>query len=68
MKNGLMVKYNVTKIDDGTVVNNCFVLRPDKDHAARAALRAYADATPNDALRRDIRKWVDEIEQDGGAE
>jgi len=76
MNNGLTLKYNVTKIEDGSIVGNCFVLRPDMDHAARAALKAYADATPNNALRRDIRGWIDEIEseimycgkQDGGAE
>lgn len=62
MPNGLKLKYNVTKVKDGSPVYDCFVLRPDKDPAARAALRAYADATTNDELRNDIREWVDEIE------
>jgi len=42
MQEGLRVKYNVTKVSDGSVVNDCFVLRPDKDPAAVAVLRAYA--------------------------
>ena len=55
---GLHVKYDVRKVSDGSVVNNCFVLRPDRDPAAIAALRAYADATPNKTLAEDIYKWV----------
>lgn len=42
---GLKVKYNVFKVEDGGIVNNCFVLRPDKDPAAVDALRAYAAST-----------------------
>ena len=60
--NGLKVKYNVSKVEDGSIVHNCFVLRPDKDSAAIAALRAYADATDNRQLAGDILDWVGETE------
>lgn len=59
---GLYIKYNVFKVEDGTPVYNCFVLRPDKDPAARAALRAYAEAAENEALRNDIREWLKSFE------
>ena len=55
---GLCVKYDVKKVETGETVNNCFVLRPDKDPAAVAALRTYARATPNKALADDIIAWV----------
>ena len=57
-QNGLILKYDVKKIETGETVNNCFVLRPDKDPAAVTALRAYARATPNKALADDIMAWV----------
>lgn len=62
MPNGLKFKYNVTRVEDGSPVYDCFVLRPDKDPAACAALKAYADATTNNELCEDIREWVAEIE------
>lgn len=55
---GLKRKYIVRKSDTGEIVNGCFVLRPDKDSAAVAALRAYSAATDNEALAADIIKWV----------
>ena len=55
---GLKRKYIVLKADTGELVENCFVLRPDKDPAARAALRAYAEATENKQLANDITNWV----------
>lgn len=60
---GLYVKYNVTKISDGTTVNNCFVLRPELDPAALEALKAYAQATPNKMLADDLYAWISEIER-----
>lgn len=57
-QHGLKVKYDVTKVSDGSTVNNCFVLRPDRDPAAVEALRAYALATPNKQLAADIYTWV----------
>lgn len=55
---GLKVKYVVVKADTGEPVENCFVLRPDKDPAARFALEAYAQATDNQVLASDITNWI----------
>lgn len=55
---GLKRKYVVLKADTGECVENCFVLRPDRDAAAVAALRAYARATDNKVLSTDIINWV----------
>lgn len=55
---GLKAKYLVFKADTGERVGNCFVLRPDKDHAAVEAIRAYAKATDNETLAEDIYNWV----------
>ena len=63
MENGLEVKYNVYKVDNGAVVNNCFVLRPEKDEAAVEALRAYADCTKNKALAENILDWIEDLEE-----
>lgn len=61
---GLHVKYIVTKVDTGETVNNCFVLRPDKDPAALAALKAYAYMTTNPDLAADIFGWIVSIEKE----
>lgn len=58
---GLKVKYIVRKASNGELVDDCFVLRPDKDKAAIAALNTYADATKNQVLAADIRKWLSTI-------
>lgn len=55
---GLKAKYLVFKANTGERVDNCFVLRPDKDPAAIAALRAYAATTDNKILTEDIYNWV----------
>lgn len=55
---GLKRKYVVMKADTGKCIENCFVLRPDKDKAAVVALRAYAEATDNKTLASDIINWV----------
>ena len=55
---GLKAKYLVFKADTGEMVENCFVLRPDKDPAAVEALRAYANVTDNETLAEDIYNWV----------
>lgn len=51
---GLRQKYRVYKAKDNTPVEDCFVLRPEKDPAARIALEAYAKATENKVLAEDI--------------
>ena len=55
---GLKLKFLVFKADTGERIENCFVLRPDKDRAAVEALRAYAEATDNKTLADDIYNWV----------
>lgn len=55
---GLYGKYIVLKNEDGSLVINCFVLRPEKDPAAVAALRAYAATTDNAELADDIINWI----------
>lgn len=58
---GLKTKYVVYKASNGEPVNECFVLRPDKDRAAIVALNAYADVTDNQVLADDIRLWLSTI-------
>lgn len=53
-RDGLQQKYRVYKTKDNTPVEDCFVLRPEKDPAARIALEAYAKATENKVLAEDI--------------
>jgi len=55
---GLKGKYLVFKADTGERVEDSFVLRPAKDHAAVEALRAYAYVTDNKTLSNDIYNWV----------
>lgn len=55
---GLYGKYTVYKNKDGSLVTDCFILRPAKDPAAVAALRAYAAATDNAELSADIINWI----------
>lgn len=51
---GLKLKYRVYKAENNVPVENCFVLRPMKDRAARIAMEAYAKATDNKELSEDI--------------
>lgn len=67
-KDGLHVKYDVYKVDDGTPVSNCFVLRPSKDKAAIEALKRYAEVTDNKRLGKDILAWVEFLKREGGNE
>ena len=55
---GLYNKYIITKADGTQVNDRCFILKPDKDPAAVAALRAYAEATNDDQLRSDLYAWI----------
>ena len=61
---GLKSKYLVFEAATGKKVENCFVLRPDKDAAAVEALRAYAYVTDNKTLSNDIYNWVGKGEAD----
>ena len=60
---GLKLKYIVYTCDTGEIVDGCFVLRPDKDEAAKVALLAYAEATDNKQLASDIRNWITELQR-----
>lgn len=60
-QSGLRAKYEVQKAATGERVESCFVLRPDRDPAARVALLAYAMATDNYALKSDLHQWVQAI-------
>ena len=51
---GLKLKYRVYKAENNAPVENCFVLRPMKDRAARIAMEAYAKATENNELSEGI--------------
>lgn len=58
---GLVIKYTVIKKDDNSIVEDCFVLRPDRDMAALEALRTYAKTTNNKALAKDLESWIYKI-------
>lgn len=59
MIGGLYAKYEVTK--DGEPVEDCFVLEPEDDSAAREALIRYAEETDNEQLAEELREWVTDI-------
>ena len=56
VENGLYGKYRVEK--DGEVIEECFVLEPENDPAARIALAAYAEATEDQELTDDLHDWL----------
>lgn len=53
-RSGPKKKYRVYKVDDDAPFGDCFVLRLGKDPAARIAMEAYAKATENKVLAKDI--------------
>jgi len=62
MKSGLYSKYTVISNETGKEIEGpCFVLRPDKDHAAYGALMLYAELTENKELSMDITRWLSSI-------
>lgn len=59
MEKGLYEKYTLINNETGEEVQeNFFILKPEKDEAARKALLAYAEATDNEQLADDLRNWV----------
>ena len=62
-KKGLYAKYDVFKTGTNELVRDCFVLKPDTDPAALAALKAYIKVTPNPQLRKDLEEWVKKLEE-----
>lgn len=65
-KQGLYAKYEVTK--NGERVENCFVLEPENDSAAREALIRYAEETDDEQLADDLREWVTSLCTRGDAD
>jgi len=59
-KDGLYEKYVVTK--DGEPVDDCFVLRPNRDPAARLAILKYADVTDNPILSVHLILWLEGLD------
>lgn len=53
---GLYSKYEVRR--GGEPVEDCFVLEPESDEAAREALWTYAAETDNEELSEDIKMWL----------
>lgn len=63
IKKGLYNKYHILHRESGAEVDGaCFVLRPDKDAAARSAMLRYAEATGNLELMADIWNWITGID------
>lgn len=59
MEKGLYAKYALINKETGEEVKGeFFILKPEKDEAARTAIIAYADSTDNQGLASDLRKWV----------
>jgi len=61
---GIYNKYVVVRKHTGETLDDCFVLRPTTDTAARIALATYAEATHNPELARDVRRWLSKIRMD----
>ena len=58
---GLYSKYTVIDNTTHEVIQDCFVLRPDKDPTAEDALLFYAEATQNEELAVDLAHWLQEL-------
>ncbi|MCJ7840530.1 hypothetical protein MUB24_06260 [Lederbergia sp. NSJ-179] len=65
MEQGLYGKYRVLKSDTGEEINSFFVLKPDTDPVAIAALQRYAELTPNDQLSEELNCWLETLEMMG---
>lgn len=57
-------KFSVQHWRRGEVSQDCFVLVPERDPAAVAAIRAYAEATPDAVLAAELVSWANRIEGD----
>ena len=68
MNGGYYGKFNVRKWHlDGSLsepITDVFVLRPDRDPDARAALRLYAQLTDRIQLSNDLDLWLDGMDAD----
>jgi len=57
-RKGLYTKYLVFKREDGSRVENCFVLKPASDPAAREAMLRYIAITSDKELAQGITEWM----------
>ncbi|GEM_PF-5927851 len=53
--------FRVINRKTGLDISGAFVLLPEVDSAARTALAAYSEATPNPNIARFIRDWLKSI-------
>ncbi|TYS55776.1 hypothetical protein FZD47_25455 [Bacillus infantis] len=59
---GLYKKYQVTKTSTGEEVEGVFILKPDTDPIAIAALQKYAELTEDELLAGQISEWLEALE------
>lgn len=59
---GLYKKYLVTKISTGEEVEGVFILKPETDPIAIAALQRYAELTDDELLAGHISEWIEALE------
>ena len=64
-KRGLYEKYLIAKNKSGELIDNGFVLRPDRDPAAKQALAFYAFLVlpKNHQLSKDILTWLEGLDE-----
>lgn len=60
---GLYNKYRVISEETGEEVYGCFVLKPQRDKAARKAIIKYAEETSNKLLRKGLIEWMESLEK-----
>jgi hypothetical protein len=62
LEQGLYKKFTVINNETGEEVQEqTFTLNPQTDPIAKSALLHYASETPNQALRNDIRNWLQDL-------
>ena len=62
-ESGLYDKYQVRQVHGGQRIEGFFVLRPNRDPTALAALIHYAALTPNKQLAADLEEWIERIQR-----
>lgn len=62
---GLYDKYIVIENSTGEEVTEVFVLKPDTDPIAIAALQKYAELTSNKELESNLSVWIETLEMMG---
>ena len=60
---GLYNKYRIVNTETHMPVEGHFVLRPDRDPSALAALMHYAQLTPNATLAADLEAWIKRLQR-----